>query len=103
LRSAGYSLHRIVLEICQQCEARKHVTWGKWRYSSSLSQLGTRWSGVVNFMSRPFYPRERTLVHISLRLDGPQRRSGHFRVEKNLPLPRFESRAFQRVANRYID
>jgi hypothetical protein len=29
---------------------------GKWRYSSKIIDLGTRWKGVVDFTLRPLYP-----------------------------------------------
>jgi hypothetical protein len=31
---------------------------GKWRYSSTIPDLGTRWRRVVSFTPRPLYPGE---------------------------------------------
>jgi hypothetical protein len=32
----------------------------EWKYSSTILDFGTRWSWVVSFTTRPFYPRRKT-------------------------------------------
>jgi hypothetical protein len=56
---------------------------GKWRYSSTIPNFGTRWRWVVSFMPLSLYPR----YQLDNRLGGPQSRSGCCGGEKNLALP----------------
>jgi hypothetical protein len=74
--------------LCVINQAIKHYvmkTSGKWRYSSTILDLGTRWRLVVGITLRPFYPRGKGPRYtLDRRLGGPQRRSGRCGVQKNL-------------------
>jgi hypothetical protein len=60
----------------------------KWRYSSNILDLETRWRRVVSFMALPFYPRGNIPKYPVDRRPGRfQSRSGRCGIEKNLPLP----------------
>jgi hypothetical protein len=61
-------------------------------YSSNIFDLGSRWSWVVSFTSRPLYPwRKSPHYPLVTRLAGPYSRSVRCAVEKNLlPLPGIE-------------
>jgi hypothetical protein len=71
---------------------------GKWRYSSTYLDLGTRLRWEVSFTPgerAPRYPLDR-------RLGGPQCRSGHWRREKSCTAGN-RTRAVEPVASRYTD
>jgi hypothetical protein len=63
-------------------------TYGKWRYSSIILNLGTRWRWVVSLTPLPLYPRGwGPRYSLDRRLDEPQSWSGLYGEEKNiLPL-----------------
>jgi hypothetical protein len=64
---------------------------GKWRYSSSFLDLGTRWRRVVSFTPLPLYPRKKSPRYpLDRRLGGLQSRSGRCGEEKNLALQGIE-------------
>jgi hypothetical protein len=68
----------------------------EWRYSSTILDLGTRWSWVVSFTPRPLYPRtNRPWYPLERRLGGPQSQSGCYGEEKNLGLARIWTPAIQ--------
>jgi hypothetical protein len=62
---------------------------GKWRYSSTILNIGTRWRGVVSFMPLLLYLKGMSLHYpLDRRLGGPQSQSGCCGEEKNLlPFP----------------
>jgi hypothetical protein len=61
---------------------------GKWRYSSTILDLGTRWRWVVSFISVTLYPRWKNPRYpLERRLGGPQIQSGLCGEEKNHALP----------------
>jgi hypothetical protein len=74
-------------------------TYGKWRYSSTILDLGTSWRWVVSFTPLPLYPRGKSpLYTLDMRLRGPHSRSGRRGEEKILdptgtrtPIPRSSS------------
>jgi hypothetical protein len=77
--------------------SRRHMR--EWRYSSTILDLGTRWRWVVNFTTRPLYPRWNSPRYpLDRRLGGPQSRSGGCRKEKNHPLGRIWTQAVQPIA-----
>jgi hypothetical protein len=46
---------------------------GKWRYSPTVIDLGTKWRWVVSFVPQPLYPRaNRFWYPLERRLGGPQ-------------------------------
>jgi hypothetical protein len=58
-------------------------TYGEWRHSSTIPDLGTRWRWVVSFTPLSLYSRGKSPSYpLYRRLGGPQRRSGHCGVEK---------------------
>jgi hypothetical protein len=60
----------------------------EWWYSSTIADLATRWSWVVSFSLRPFYPLERAPgTHW---IGGFWVGSGHCGAEENLSLPGIE-------------
>jgi hypothetical protein len=66
---------------------------GEWRYSSNIVHICTRWTGVVNLMTRLLYPRGKSRRYpLDRGVGGLRGRSGHCGVEKNLfPLQAIES------------
>jgi hypothetical protein len=51
-----YVISKVVLALKElSMTPWRHV--GKWRYSSTIPDLGTRWKWVVSFTSFPLYPR----------------------------------------------
>jgi hypothetical protein len=66
---------------------------GKWRYSSTILNLGTRRRSVVSFTPWPIY----RMYPLYRSLGGPQSRSRYCGEEKNLlPLPGIEHRLLGR-------
>jgi hypothetical protein len=67
---------------------------GKWRYSFTILDLGTRCRRVVSFTPRPLFPRAKSpQYHLDRVLGGPQSRSGRRGIDTNiLPLPGIEPR-----------
>jgi hypothetical protein len=58
---------------------------GKWRYSSTILDLGNRWEWVVSFTLQPLYPRgNRPRYPLARRVGGPQSRFGRFGDESSL-------------------
>jgi hypothetical protein len=58
---------------------------GEWRYNSTILDLSTGWRWLVSFTPRALYSRGKSpLYPLYRRLGGPQSRSGHCGVEKNL-------------------
>jgi hypothetical protein len=80
-----------VVPVLNELSTTQWRRMGKWRYSSTILDLGTRWRGVVSITPRgkcPRYPFDR-------RLSGFQSRFRSCEVEKNLlPLPGIEYRPF---------
>jgi hypothetical protein len=78
-------------EAVRKCfnQAPRHegVLW-EWRYSSTHSDLDTRWRWVVSFTPLPLYPQGKNLWYPMdrRRLGGLQSRSGRGGVEKNSKL-----------------
>jgi hypothetical protein len=66
----------------------------KWRYNTTILDIGTRWRWVVSFTPWPLYHQEKSNQYpLDRRLGGPQSRSRWCTVEKNVvALPRSESR-----------
>jgi hypothetical protein len=57
----------------------------KWRYSSTILDLGTMWRRVVRFTPRPLYPwGNRPRYPLGRRLGGAQSRSRRYGEEKSL-------------------
>ena len=67
----------------------------------SFFELRARWGWVVNATPRPLYPGKDTRYPLYRRLGGPQGRYGP--VQKISPLPGFDPRTIQPVADRYTD
>jgi hypothetical protein len=62
--------------------------WSKrmWRYNSTNSYLGTRWSWVISYAPRPLYCRGVALQHLfKKRPKTPWKHSGHCGVDKTFP------------------
>jgi hypothetical protein len=57
---------------------------GERRYSSTILDLDSRWTRVVNFTPRPFYSEGKSARCPFDRLGGPQSHSGRYGEEKNL-------------------
>jgi hypothetical protein len=77
---------------------------GKWRYSSTILDLSTRWRLVVSFTPLPLYFRRKSPHYpIERRLGGPKSRSGSCEEEKYLTLARIRTLAVQPAARRYND
>jgi hypothetical protein len=75
---------------------------GEWRYSSTIFDLGTRWSSVVSFVPRPLFQRGNSHRYpLDGRLGGPQSRSGCCGTEKNLTFSGNRTPAVQALARRY--
>jgi hypothetical protein len=70
-------------------------TYGEWRYSSYILQLGNGWRWVASFTSQPLYLRgKRPRYPLDRRLCGSQCQSRLSGVEKNqLSLPGIEPRS----------
>ena len=66
-----------------------------------ILNLDTRWREVINFTTRPLYPRETPLVPTQHEAGGLQNGSGRLGEEKNLlPLPGFEPQKAQPLSSR---
>jgi hypothetical protein len=73
-------------------------TYGKWRYSSTILEISTRWRLVVKFTPLPLYRSEKSPRYLShRRLFWPQNRSGRYREEKTLAPSRNITSAVQSV------
>jgi hypothetical protein len=71
----------------------------KWRYRSTILDLGTRWRWVVRFTTRPLYSREKSLSYpLDRRLSGPQSRSAGCGEEINSSSAGTRTPAVQPVA-----
>jgi hypothetical protein len=59
-------------------------TYGEYRYSTKILDLGTRWKWVVSFTPRPLHPWGKSPNYpLERRLGVPQSRSGRCGVKKN--------------------
>jgi hypothetical protein len=59
--------------------------WGKWRYSPTILDFGTRLRRVVSFTTRPLYSQGKsTRCPLDRRQIGPQIRFGLYGEENNL-------------------
>jgi hypothetical protein len=77
---------------------------GRWRHGSIIVDLDTNWSWVVSYTPRPLYLRGKWPRYpLDRRLDGPQNRPGRCGEEKNLALPKNQTRVLQPVALRYTE
>jgi hypothetical protein len=62
--------------------------WGNGGIAPRILDLGIRWTWVVSFTPRPFYPQGKSPEYpLDRRLGGPQSRSGHGGEEKNSQPP----------------
>jgi hypothetical protein len=60
---------------------------GKWRYSSTILDLGTKYVWVVNFTHRPRYPRGKSPRYaLDRRLGGPRNLYGRSEVKNIYPV-----------------
>jgi len=60
--------------------------WGKWRYSSTDVNLGTRWRNVVSFISVTIYPRRkghRSWVRANGGFDAEEKRKSYFKCRES--------------------
>ena len=69
-----------------------------YRYYYSFINLGARWGWVVRLRSGRFTPGKQTRYLFYMRLGGLQDHFG--RVQKNHPLPRFDTHIVRPVASR---
>jgi hypothetical protein len=75
-------------------------TYGEWKYSSTILDLGTRWRQVISFTPRPLYHRKEQSVPIG----WMGSRVGLGAVEKRkTSLDGNRTSTVQPVAFRYID
>jgi hypothetical protein len=82
-------------------------TYGEWRYSSTILDLGTSWRWVVSFTPRPLFPRgNRSRYVFDKSLSGRQSWYGR-RGEEKICYPckesNLDSSTVQPVALRYAD
>jgi hypothetical protein len=77
--------------------------WGSGSITPRTLDLGTRWRGMVSFISQLIYPQRKSLWYpLDRRLGGLQARSGRGGEEINSQLlPGLELPIIQPVAQRY--
>jgi hypothetical protein len=67
-------------------------TYGEWRYSSTILELGIKWRWVVSFTSRPLYFKERTTgTHWIGGLIGPRASLDIAEYRKSLSLASYRT------------
>jgi hypothetical protein len=76
----------VSLFLCLTNQSLRHEdVWGSECIDPRILDLGTSWTRVVSFTPRPLYPQGKSPRHpLNRRRNGPQRRSGRCRDEKDL-------------------
>jgi hypothetical protein len=78
-------------------------TYGEWRYSSTVLDIGTIWARVGQLHTPGVWERAFPPYRLNKRLSGTQSRSGHWRIENPVsPTGNLNSSYVKLVPRRYI-
>jgi hypothetical protein len=73
-----------IFQLVNKTNKCKVFHMGKWRYSSTIQDLDTRWRWEVSFTPQPLYHQGNCPRHpLNRKLGGPQNRSGRYGEDKN--------------------